>query len=53
MVYKVRRVEMDNAGNIVKERKRCETYVCAEEYRVGALVFLTKGKLYRVEGKVL
>ncbi len=49
MVYKIRRVEIDNAGNIVKERKRCEIYVCAEEYRIGALVFLKKGKLYRVE----
>ena len=53
MVYKVRRVELDNSGNIVKERKRCETYVCEVEYRIGALVFLKKGKLYRVEGKVL
>lgn len=32
MVYKVRRVELDNSGNIVKERKRLETYVCEAEY---------------------
>ena len=51
MIYKIRRVELDNAGNIVNERKRCETYVCAVEYRIGALVFLHPGKLYRVEGK--
>lgn len=51
MVYKIRRVEIDGAGNIVNERKRCETYVCNAEYKDGALVFLKQGKLYRVEGK--
>lgn len=52
MIYKVRRVDIDNAGNIVNERKRCEVYVCPVEYRIGALVFLRPGKLYRVEEKV-
>lgn len=51
MIYKVRRVEMDNAGNIVNERKRCETHVCNVDYKIGALVFLSKGKLYRIEEK--
>lgn len=51
MVYKIRRVEIDNAGNIVNERKRCEEYITSTEYRIGALVFLRPGKLYRVEGK--
>ena len=51
MIYKVRRVEIDGAGNIVNERKRCKTYVCNADYRIGALVFLSKGKLYRIEDK--
>ena len=51
MIYRIRRVEMDNAGNIVNERKRCETFVSAAEYKLGALVFLKHGKLYRIEGK--
>lgn len=49
MMYRIRRVEIDNAGNIVNERKRCETFVSATEYKLGALVFLKQGKLYRIE----
>ena len=51
MIYRIRRVEIDGAGNIVNERKRCETFVSSAEYRLGALVFLKQGKLYRIEGK--
>lgn len=51
MIYRIRRVEMDNAGNIVRQRKRSETFVSAADYKLGALVFLKHGKLYRIEGK--
>ena len=49
MVYRIRRVEIDNGGNIVRQRKRSETYVTTANYRLGALVYLWSGKLYRIE----
>lgn len=51
MIYRIRRVEIDNAGNIENERKRCEIFSTPAEYRIGALAFLRPGKLYRIEGE--
>ena len=49
MIYKIRRIELDNTGEIINERKRCELWSSPHQYRLGALIFARPGKLYRVE----
>ena len=49
MVYRVRRIQLDNRGEIVNARRRTETIVWPTKLKVGGLYFLRQGKLYRVE----
>ena len=52
MVYLVRRVEMTSGGEIIREGSRRKRVITPTTYRVGALVFFSPGKLYRVEEDV-
>lgn len=47
--YKVRRVEIDNHGNMKPVGKRATTIVYPQELKVGGCYFLRKNQLYRVE----
>ncbi len=49
MVYKIRRVHIDEWGNIVQPAKRTSTYITPVRLNVGGLYFLQKNRLYRVE----
>lgn len=49
MVYKVRRVEIDNEGNVRVVGKRTSTYITPKPMNLGGLYFLRKGQLFRVE----
>ena len=49
MMYKIRRVWLDNSAEIIKQAKRRETIIWPVELRVGGLYHLREGKLYRVE----
>lgn len=49
MVYKVRRVKLDNMGNVIVVGKRCSTHITPHPLRLGGLYFLRPHQLYRVE----
>lgn len=49
MVYKVRRVKLDNYGNVIVVGKRCQTYITPQELNLGGLYFLRHNQLFRVE----
>lgn len=51
MVYRVRRIKLDNAANICWRSKRCETYLTMQDLRVGGIYSLHSGRLYVVESK--
>ena len=49
MVYKIRRVKLDDYGNVIVVGKRCSTFITPQELRLGGLYFLRPHQLYRVE----
>lgn len=49
MMYKIRRIRLDNDGEICFVGKRAETINWPGELHVGGLYFLRPGKMYRVE----
>lgn len=49
MVYKIRRVKLDDYGNVIVVGKRCSTYITPHPLRVGGLYFLRHKQMYRVE----
>lgn len=51
MMYRVRRVQIGNSGEIAWESKRAETIPWPVELTVGGLYALRSGRLYRVEGR--
>ena len=51
MMYRVRRVQIGNSGEIAWESKRAEIMPCPVELTVGGLYALRSGRLYRVEGR--
>ena len=51
MVYRVRRIKLDNIAEICWRAKRCETYLTMQDLRIGGIYFLRSGRLYVVESK--
>ena len=51
MMYRVRRVQIGNDGEIAWESKRAEIVPWPVELKVGGLYALRSGRLYRVEGR--
>ena len=51
MMYRVRRVQIGNSGEIAWESKRAEIIPGPVELTVGGLYALRSGRLYRVEGR--
>lgn len=51
MMYRVRRVQIGNSGEIAWESKRAEIIPWPVELTVGGLYALRSGRLYRVEGR--
>ncbi|MFU2441912.1 MAG: hypothetical protein ACM671_01905 [Clostridiales bacterium] len=51
MVYRIRRIKLDNAAEICWRAKRCETYLTMQDLRIGGIYFLRSGRLYVVESK--
>lgn len=51
MMYRVRRVQIGNDGEIAWESKRAEIVTWSVELKVGGLYALRSGRLYRVEGR--
>ena len=51
MMYRVRRVQIGNSGEIAWEAKRAEIIPWPVELTVGGLYALRSGRLYRVEGR--
>ena len=51
MMYRVRRVQIGNSGEIAWESKRVEIMPWPVELTVGGLYALRSGRLYRVEGR--
>lgn len=49
MVYKVRRVTIDNEGNVHVVGKRTSTYITPAQLKLGGLYFLRHNQLFRVE----
>lgn len=49
MVYKVRRVMIDNEGNVHVVSRRTRTYITPTLLRLGGLYFLKQNQLFRVE----
>ena len=52
MVYKIRRVFLNNSGEVSRAGKRAETFITPAALNLGGLYFLRPGKLYRVERKL-
>lgn len=50
-MYRVRRVQIGNSGEIAWESKRAEIIPWPVELTVGGLYALRSGRLYRVEGR--
>lgn len=51
MMYRVRRVQIGNSGEIAWESKRAEIMPWPVELTVGGMYALRSGRLYRVEGR--
>lgn len=51
MMYRVRRVQIGNSGEITWESKRAEIMPWPVELTVGGLYALRSGRLYRAEGR--
>ena len=51
MLYKVRRIKLDNMAEICWRAKRCETYLTLQNLHIGGIYQLHGGKLYVVESK--
>lgn len=51
MVYRVRRIKLDNIAEICWRAKRCETYLTMQDLHIGGIYQLHGGKLYVVESK--
>ena len=51
MVYRIRRIKLDNMAEICWRAKRCETYLTMQDLHIGGIYFLRSGRLYVVESK--
>ncbi len=51
VVYRIRRIELDNLAEICWRSKRCEIFVTDQELRLGGLYQLRGGRLYIVVSK--
>ena len=51
MVYRIRRIKLDNMAEIRWRAKRCETYLTLQNLHIGGIYQLHGGKLYIVESK--
>lgn len=51
MVYRVRRIKLDNMAEVCWRAKRCETYLTLQDLRIGGIYQLHNGKLYVVESE--
>ena len=51
MVYRIRRIELDNAAEICWRSKRCELFVTDQKLREGGIYQLRSGRLYVVESQ--
>ena len=51
MVYRVRRIKLDDMAEVCWRAKRCETYLTLQDLRIGGIYQLHSGKLYVVESK--
>ena len=49
MLYKIRRVRLDEYGNVIVVGKRCSTYVTPDVLKLSGLYVLRHNQLYRVE----
>lgn len=48
MIYRIRRIELDNMAEICWRSKRCETFVTDQDLRLGGIYQLRSGRLYVV-----
>ena len=51
MVYRIRRIKLDNMAEICWRAERCETYLTLQNLHIGGIYQLHGGKLYVVESK--
>lgn len=51
MIYRIRRIELDNMAEICWRSKRCETFVTDQELKLGGIYQLRSGRLYAVVAK--
>ena len=41
MIYRIRRIKLDNAAEICWRAKRCETYLTMQDLRIGGIAVIT------------
>ena len=51
MVYRIRRIKLDNMAEICWHAERCETYLTLQNLHIGGIYQLHGSKLYVVESK--